>query len=416
LADHTPASALKPYTITDESHPYKYVGIGTQYNNGLYSQLTQYSYGYKPTDYPMIEKLIKKMNSQHIRVFYDSEPFNIPANKNPMNYPKDTDDRDSFRKVIALAQETPGATVNITYWHSPYTIGDTNIEGTPNIKVPFACPQMEAFAEEFFYLIVTKGYTCVQYVTLQNEVDTTQIPKDKYEKLYRSLAYYLEKKGIRGKIKFIGGDLCGTDQNAKIAWFDYMGTEMNDVIDGYSFHQYWHFDDTAFNNFQTRLTNLGIMMRHLTETMPKEQRKPVYVTEYGVKGYIKEQNITHYADHVSAPNDPNATPVIEMLKGAWQVAYYQLAALHDGVAGMARWDAYRAKYDGGFQDFSAIGTPYENFKLRPVYYQHMLISAATVPGSANLKLKSEADDNLYQTVALRSPSGSLTLMMSHICT
>jgi hypothetical protein len=237
-------------------------------------------------------------------------------------------------------------------------------------------------------------------VTIQNEVDTTEITKETYEKLYRSLDYYLKREGknIRDKIKFVGGDLANDDNDIRIEWLDYMGQNMNDILDGYSHHQYWGCSDTAFNAFNTRLTNLSVLLNHMTRIMPEEQRKPIYITEYGTKDLSTGQLAA------------------DLVKSAWQAGYYQITALNGGVSGFCRWDAFRASYagTGGTEDyFAAIDIENGEPVTRPAFYLQKLIAAATVPGSDIIKTTSVAAVNSNKIAALRSPEDKLTLMMSH---
>jgi hypothetical protein len=104
---------------------------------------------------------------------------------------------------------------------------------------------------------------------------------------------------------------------------------------------------------------------------------------------------------------------MDMTKSAFQIAHFQVAGISAGVSGFSRWDAYRAKYDGGVQDYSVIGAPNEGFKLRPHYYLHQLIAAATVPGSDILKVQPVPGNLVNKMAALRAPDGKTTFLMSH---
>ena len=61
-------------------------------------------------------------------------------------------------------------------------------------------------------------------------------------------------------------------------YFQYMAANMNDILDAYSVHIYWHYDDTS--KFQRRLTDV----RRIVELLPASGRKPLFVTEFGVRG------------------------------------------------------------------------------------------------------------------------------------
>src|SRR5206468_3059977 len=104
--------------------------------------------------------------------------------------------KESFYRCLELARRC-NATVNVTFWHGPYPDPDAAAQ---------ACT--DALTE----IIRDRGFTNVQYVTLQNEVNLTKIPSETYDQLYKSFDRDLRSAGLRDKIKIIGGDLTGEHQ------------------------------------------------------------------------------------------------------------------------------------------------------------------------------------------------------------
>ena len=142
---------------------------------------------------------------------------------------------------------------------------------------------MSRFADVLQDLVVTRGLTNVRWVSIANEPNSTTLTLPQYEALYRALDAQLRARGLRGQIGLIGGDLVelteGTASSHR-AWFDYMVAHMNDVIDAWSEHIYWNYDDHF--RMEERLKDVA----HLVDQeLPASARKPTFIMEYGVRGY-----------------------------------------------------------------------------------------------------------------------------------
>jgi len=220
------------------------VGFGAQFNGNAYAQIS-IDAGITADVVGDMETKAVALAPRHVRIFGNSTAT--------------PDQIASFEQTVALAQKS-GATINITYWHGPY---------------PDPTGQMQAFADELVRLRNALGADAVRYVTIQNEVNSTAVTQPLYEQLYRALDADLKTAGVRGQIKFVCGDLLRTNQQA---WFDYLAQHMTDICDGYSVHIYWQYNDTAY--MVTRLTEVHA----LVAALPAAGRKPLYVTEFGVRG------------------------------------------------------------------------------------------------------------------------------------
>lgn len=340
-----------------------FIGNGTQYNQNLYSSISAVD-GITSGNVGLLENKVKALDSQIVRIFFDSRALDT------VNYP---DYMSSFEQTVALAHSS-GAEINITYWHGPYT----------NVT-----QQMQDFANELYRLKVTLGYSAVKYVTIQNEVNSTSITQTDYESFYRTLNTQLTTLGIKSGIKFIGGDLLYNNQQS---WFDYMANNMSDILDGYSVHIYWDYDDRAYG--LQRLTDV----RNIVDGLPAAGRKPVHIMEYGVRG-----------DSTSCPDQPyclNGTmkPLGDTIINAYQHAWFTMNAMNKKFVALAKWDAYKAKYDNGTQYFGEIGSGSAGYPTKPVYNVTRLFThtsnshwnLVSVTGSVTGKL----------VTALKDPSSS----------
>lgn len=358
-----------------------FVGHGTEYNQNLYASISAVD-GITTSNVSLLENEVKALDSQIVRIFFDSKALDT------VNYP---DYMSSFEKTVLLAQNT-GAEINITYWHGPYT----------NVTT-----QMQDFANELYRLKVTLGYSNVKYVTIQNEVNTTSITQSDYETFYRTLHSQLTTLGIRSGLKFIGGDLTFNNQQS---WFDYMAANMSDVLDGYSVHIYWDYDNKAYG--LTRLTDV----RAIVDAMPVAARKPVYIMEYGVRG-----------DKTVCTQDPGClngttTPIGDTIVNAFQHAWFTMNAINKKFVALTKWDAYKAKYDNGTQYHSVIGSGTDGYPIKPAYnvirlFTHTsnphwnivsvsgsvtgkLVSALKDPNSSNLAVYALNDTGASTTISI----------------
>ena len=317
-----------------------FAGFGTQYNQNVYSTFSATD-GITPANIGQLEAKVKALKSQYVRIFFDSKAW--PTDP---NYSATTADfMASFIKTVKLAQDAGATTINITFWHTSTAV------------------QMPAFADVLKDLIVNQGLTAVNQVTIQNEVNSTSITMDDYKACYLSLDQALNALGIRNLVKFVGGDLVQTNQQS---WFTYMAANMSDLLSGYSSHIYWDDNDAA--KPITRLTDVANIVKGLGTAI-----KPVYITEYGVRGGNKTG--------VPDPGDltGTTTPISQTTTSALQNALFQINGLNLGFAGFIRWDCYKAKYDNGTQYFSCIGSGTDGFPLYPLYYMTWLFTHTSEP-------------------------------------
>jgi hypothetical protein len=380
-------------------------GFGAQMNMHLYTALNDPTRGWTsnepPQDLPNVEEKVRKLKPGLSRIFLSPANY-LPENQNRMK---------SFYKTVELAQAV-GAKVNITWWF---------LEHSTNAATQETLTQkdMQEFAATLVDLVVNRHLTCVQQITIQNEPSTTWLNQylPVYKEAYQLLDGHLRDAGIRSQIQFVGGDLVFNNQ-AK--WFQYMAENMSDLLDGWSVHIYWNYYQTWY--MQQRLSDLLAIYN----SIPVEERKPLSVTEYGVRGYktVNGQTVkvpdpyrngALVADPVGAYINPDGstTPVNETNLVGFEQAWFNMQAANDGFVGFSKWDFYHAQYDFGYQDHSLIGYLFnpepgqDRWPLRPAYYMEWLMANTTgqhwkvlgIDGSSGAKLISP----------FRSPDGDLTV-------
>jgi hypothetical protein len=358
-------------------------GYGVQFNQHVFAAITPAP----PGSLPDLEAKVKALEPQFVRIF-----FHVAQEADP-------DKMNSFIKTVQLAQEA-GATINITYQtaFAAKTQPDLN---------------MGQFAAILDDLVRTRGLTNVRWVTVQNEPNGTGVTLAQYNALYRALDGHLVARGLRDHIGLMGGDLVedggGVNGDQRV-WFHYMADHMNDILDAYSVHIYWNYWDIPRMEFR-----LKDVRQIVTEELPEEARKPVYITEFGVRG-IK--------DFPGKPVLPpgyweDGTQIARTNIAAFQQLWFNLESAQLGYTAAVKWDAYWGKYDSGNQAHWLIGPADEGWPLFPAYHAIQLLLQTTQRGWQVLGVDpwtnddwevGVADQPEKEVAAYAGPNGELTLL------
>ena len=306
-----------------------FAGYGAQFNHHVYSALSR-SAGVTDDNVGEMEQKMRSLHPQFSRIFFTPQAFNDP------------DKLQSFIRTVLFAQSV-GTDIDIT-WQG----------GTLSV----AAGTVQKFADVLLDLVRNRGVTHLRWLTLQNEPNRTRITMDAYERQYRELDPYIQS--IRGQVKYMGGDLVrGPDTGApnQDVWVQYLATHMSDILDAYSIHVFWDYWDTQ--KIVDRLTEV----RAIVDALPPSGRKPLYVTEYGVRGL----RTFNGAPQVDPGVWEDGTPITTTNVSAFQHAIFDVLAAQLGYIGTSKWDAYYGKYDNGTQAYYFIGAPQNGWPLYPMY-------------------------------------------------
>lgn len=388
-------------------------GYGAQMNQNLYAGISNATYtNPAPSDVENVEAKVKDMDPGLCRVFLSSWAY--PGGK---YYQYNPYMLDSFKKVVELAQAA-GAQVEINW---------VSITHPPNLtdqqEEVYIDADMQNFADTVNDLVKNHGITAIKYLAIQNEPSTVKWINDDmplYKYAYQQLENDLKQYGIRDQFKYMGDGLVLNGHEKD--WYDFMSTQMNDLLDGWSEHIYWDYFDPG--KITSRLQ--GILALVQAEKDAGNPTKPLFVTEYGVRGVktyngvaIKDPDpykdgaleATAAGDYINP--DGTLTPINETSVAAWEQAQMNMEAVNGGFAGLSKWDFYRAQYDFSYQDFSLIGylfNPQEGqdqWPLRPAYYMEWLMAHTAGQQSQVLGQRGSADTLLI--TPFRSSSSDLTL-------
>jgi hypothetical protein len=298
-------------------------GYGAQFNNHVYAAISRNA-GVTDDNVRTMEQAVRALHPQFSRIFFNPSELTDP------------DRMQSFIRTVMLAQ-TAGTTINIT-WQGG--------------RLDTASGTVQKFANVLIDLVKNRGVTGLRWLTLQNEPNSTKMTPAQYEAQYRQLDPYIQS--IRGQVRYMGGDLVREGQQA---WLDYLATHMSDILDAYSIHVFWDYWDTQ--KLQDRPTEV----RAIVDALPPSERKPLYVSEYGVRG-LRTFN--------GAPaGDPgvwvDGTAIAQTNVAAFQQAWFDILSARLGYQGTSKWDAYFGRYDNGIQAYYMIGDPAQGWPLFPLY-------------------------------------------------
>lgn len=345
-------------------------GFGAQFNQHLYAKISG-----PPPGLPNLETKVVALQPQFVRIFFNTSEWT------------NADRMESFVRTVELAQRA-NAEINITWQGSTFE---------------FAMRNMARFADVVEGLLQKRAGESL-WVTLFNEPNTTQRTLTEYEQVHRLLDRELRARGVRGRVHFMGGDLIrSTVGPSQADWFRYMASHMGDLLDAWSVHVYWDFWDSA--KIDTRL--LG-EVRTIFSTIPAEQRRPLYITEFGVRGLEGFEGETSFEPGFW----PDGTGMSETNTAAFQQAWFNIRAAQLGYTATVKWDAYPAKYDAGTQDHAAIGPGAAGWPTRPVYHVLQLMSLTTKPrgGSIVDVVPSAGADPAKLLTAYVSPASDVTIL------
>jgi hypothetical protein len=187
-------------------------GFGGQLNQHVYAKISG-----PPPYLPQLEEQVIALQPQFVRIFFNTSEW------------QNADRLDSFVRTVRLADRSD-AEINITWQGSTFD---------------FAMRNMDRFAQELADLL-QDGAIDHLWVTMFNEPNTTQRTLSEYELVYRRLDRELRERGVRSRIRFMGGDLVrSTTGPSQAEWLQYMASEMGDLLDAWSVHVYWDFWDSG---------------------------------------------------------------------------------------------------------------------------------------------------------------------------
>jgi hypothetical protein len=137
----------------------------------------------------------------------------------------------------------------------------------------------------------------------------------------------------------------------------------------------------------------------LAASLPTEQQKPIYLTEFGFRGHRKGTE--------EPGTDDNGTllsksPMLGVLIG-WRM----IDALDHGFVTMLFWDAYAVMYDRDVMPYGLVGEAREGWPLRPHYHLMRMFTHTSQPGWHAVSVDGETDE--LRGAAMAGDKGEFTI-------
>ena len=381
---------MAEFTLTDAAIVPNLTGCGVQLNQHVFAKITGAPVG----SFPDLEEKVRRLAPQFIRVFFNDGQGDGGAGRAPAR-------KESFLRTARLARDT-GATINLTWQGGKLKTDDDR-------KASIA-----QFADVLEHLVTREGLDKLRWVTIQNEPNTREkknkktgktpekiVTPERLDDMYEKLDRRLREKGLRQQIRFMVGDLIRESPDNQQLWFEHMDRSLAGLMDAYSVHIYWNYFNVS--KFEERLTEV----RRFIAALPNTKTKPVFVTEYGVRGHNRPPNPGIFKDGTAEGQPLSKTNV-----AAFQQAWFLIRSMQLGYAGTVKWDCQHGRYDSTYNHrHYVIGPPTaEGWPLYPMYHLLRLVSLTTEPGWRVVKLKQTPETTTKKLVAVKGPGSALTIL------
>lgn len=353
--------------VVDRTHVIasQIAGYGGQLNGRVYAPISR-GVGVTAGNVQELQRKFAVLEPHLVRVFINAGELNDP------------DRRAAVARALLLAQWS-GVTIDLTWQGGQLDVASGTV------------PKLAAFLVEEVPKIGG-----LRWLTIQNEPNSTKMTPAEYEAQYRAIDPYLAN--VRGQLRYMGGDLIrGAGDQAQSLWLQYMAAHMGDILDAWSIHVYWDYWDTQ--KLVDRLTEV----RRISDSISPSARKPLYVTEFGVRG------LDRFDDVAANPGFwQDGTPIARTNITAFQEAWFDVLAARLGYMGTIRWDLNFGKYDNGTQSYWLIGPAEEGWPAYPSYNALRLFTATVGHGWNVVAVNGVAGTKLVAAYA--GPGDALTLI------
>ena len=388
-------------------------GYGAQFNNHVYAPITPWPRDAEPADdYDDFEEKVVALQPHLVRIFYNDRWDGNADGAFPdwqKNYA-------SFVESVRLAQDA-GATIDISFQNLGIA------RSSPG-------PAMAKFADVLQDLIVNHGLRNVRWAEVGNEPNsggTGNVSLAEFEALVRALDTELKARGLDDHLGMMGPGLvenAGVPTRTHYVWAQAIARTMGDLFDAWGEHVYWFHNDAGRLEYRLRDT-----WRLMNEVLPQEQRKPIYMMEFGIRG-LDTCPGKPFSRNTWYESESGCTEIWRTRIAGFQQFWFAIGSAQLGFTGAAKWDAYWGVYDRTLvppQVYWMVGPVAEGSPLTPSYYAMALVFHTTVPGwqvvrvdpwdetdwsvkTYGIEGHSSNDTPEKELAAYAGPSGELTIL------
>jgi len=401
------AQSITTFNVGPPRTNFPFEGFGVELDPFFFNNNNQ-NYGATQEDWDsIIVPRLKQMQLPIVRMMFQMYWANgAPVSGQPpenWNWDFSNHQMLSLFKYLDFTKEN-NITVNLVEW-GWVPVWD-NRAGWP--PVTHDDPRVaQAIAYIVDYLINTRGYTNIKYLTVMNEPDNEsqgvymlQNP-ELYYRMYRNVHQELTNRGIRDQIILTGVDMGGTWD-----WFKNGITNLHDILDAYDYHRYATFNEVQNVNLEgdwdTLWSHLYLWRGEVNSRDPQGSSKPLMLTEMGNAG---GSTFTH--------------PLIDTTNYAIHMADYGVTLLNtDHITGIA-WEAfdiyYFASSPGAYMNWGMWTFADQGWSLRPWAQTWALLTKFAVPSSHPMPVNgtppANPDISQQRLAAITRPDGGLTLFL-----
>jgi len=333
-------------TVSDTVVTDSLIGFGFE-DDGWFYNNENASHGVTESDAVVREERIAWMDPDWVRMFFWYHDWNPSEDWETFTF--GSENMESHYRTLDLYQRI-GAKVNVTSVEWGMTAPYADLE-----------PVANAIGALLEHLIVTKGYSCIQYWTLSNEPNLAFPSQgndfDGFVSIHQLVRQTFAARGLAVKI-------VGSDDAQDASWFSdcVSNASYHATVDLYASHRY--FPDGS----QWLIPYFyGDRLPLLAARSP---RRPFVVGEYG----FQDNRSTHLVN-----------PLMEEYPYAVWAMDFCIQGLNLGMSGASIWCLHEVYYPGnGFMNYGLWNYKDRDWEVRPVYHAVASLCRHTEPGEAVL--------------------------------
>ncbi len=397
---------------------FPFIGHGVQWSAYPHADSNEADWGFLITDEKW-EELYKRVDfvNPHIIRVMDVASWRYFKGLNKQNQPVldfETQEVKSLCKLLDYCQKN-NITVLFGEWGAPGFWKTKNKKANSILKANDD-RWIDMITQYLDYLILKKGYTCIQYYNLVNEPNgywaSTDGNWEEWKEGYQKLNEALQKKGLHKYVKLSGPDAVTQWNHPKHPkkahdWVYSTVEELDSITGLYDFHIYADQDLIRTGNFISYLAPFS--------TEINKTKKPFVLGELGMKysGVLNEENKRRGEKDPYAGPDDSSMFVYDYFYGV-DMADAAIQSMLAGVGGAIAWDLDDAMHtvgDLGGKDqlkkwgmWNILAEEFGNLEIdkkpRPWSYSWTLLCNLFPPKSTVFKPTYSVENDSVRSVAI----------------
>jgi hypothetical protein len=223
------------------------------------------------------------------------------------------------------------------------------------------------------------------------------VPVREYVRLHKLLDEMLRQQGLRDEVRVLGSFDCAGPAHGLDPWCaQVLGAGLARYVDVITAHTYRH------RNVQSLDPWVEARREAIRKATPDGPARPFWITEFGYSNFLGDFTFDN--------------PEMRTYEYGLFAADFAVEALHDRVSAALIWCLAPVYYSDRFQQKAALWEHKDRgWEPRPPFYSWSVLCRYTRPGSQVLATKTMPPAADLRSVALRAPSGEITLLVVNRC-